>query len=223
MATSAPAHASGVWSVEAASGRVLVSEDGAWRALGAGEGVAVGKWLKTGNGARVTLRRGGSTIALEPNSLVAVAGVANDPDATVLQQRWGSSTLDVEKRERPHFRVQTPFLAAVVKGTTLRVNAERRRSTIAVDKGWVAMTDEARGLECEAWSGVSVSAGAGPKGRMRAWGEGRWTKPQAVAKRMPTVAPSGRSKAVGPNWIDPTGRSTAAPMGEAAYEADYEG
>ena len=37
--------------------------------------------------------------------------------STTIQQRAGSILLEVEKRNVTHFEVETPYLAAVVKGT----------------------------------------------------------------------------------------------------------
>ena len=202
------------WTVVSMDGRVMISENKIFRTLRPGGSVAVGKWLKTDTGARITLRRGGSTISLEPRTLVAVAGLEGDPEATVFAQRWGASKLDIEKRERPHFRIKTPYLAAVVKGPTLSVTADRVQSTIRVDKGWVAMTDEARGLACEAWTGVSVSSGLGRRRPMRAWGEGRWTKPVKTTAYTPWLAPLARKRPVGPDTIDPSGTTIVAPASE---------
>ena len=60
---------------------------------------------------------------------------------TTIIQRSGSIVLDVEKRNVKHFEVETPLLAALVKGTRFRVTVEKDRSYVDVLRGQVEVSD----------------------------------------------------------------------------------
>ncbi len=71
--------------------------------------------------------RGEETILISPNSVVGLPTEKKDGLSTTIMQQAGSILLEVEKRNIKHFEVETPYLAAVVKGTQFRVIGERRR------------------------------------------------------------------------------------------------
>ena len=192
------AHASEAWEVSRLEGHVKVSRAGHWHTLEPGMDVAVGAWVKTGTRGRVTLERQGTTIEVKPRTQIAVAGRSLSPDKTVLMQRWGSTALDVDKRDEPHLEVHTPFLAAVVKGTVLDVNVGRTRSDIGVRSGEVTVRDDARGSAADIGSGQSAGAGQGSNGAMR------------VAAKRGMAKPVMRRGAPAPVMMAPIARS--APM-----------
>ena len=61
--------------------------------------------------------------------------------ATTIIHQSGSILLDVEKRNVKHFEVETPYLAAVVKGTQFRVTVEQGAARVDVVRGQVEVTD----------------------------------------------------------------------------------
>ena len=158
------------WRVVDRDGPVKVSSQGQWRPLGEGERVRTGAWLKTGPDATITLERVGTQtrVTIKPRTMIAVAGLQGKPDQTVVLQRWGATTLDVEKRDEPHVQVRTPYLSAVVKGTTLDVEVGRTRSNINVLKGEVEVRDDVRGLLTTIGAGRKARGGLGSGGALTA-------------------------------------------------------
>ena len=71
----------------------------------------------TGGNGRVLLIRGQETILVAPNSVISVPAEKKDGMQTTILQQAGSIVLEVEKQNVQHFEVETPYLAAVVKGT----------------------------------------------------------------------------------------------------------
>lgn len=65
----------------------------------------------------------------------------SDEAASRIQQRSGSIFLEINKRDVDHFEVQTPFLAAVVKGTRFRVSVGPTGSDVEVADGQVRVSD----------------------------------------------------------------------------------
>ena len=92
-----------------------------------------GDTIRTGRNGRVLLVRGEETILISPNSVIGLPTEKKDGLATTILQQAGSILLEVEKRNVKHFEVETPYLAAVVKGTQFRVSVnaashQRRRA-----------------------------------------------------------------------------------------------
>ena len=63
-----------------------------------------------------------------------------DCTTTIIQQS-GSILLEVEKKNVQHFQVETPYLAAVVKGTQFRVTVGNSESRVDVLRGQVEVAD----------------------------------------------------------------------------------
>lgn len=136
------AHAAEViWRVSKASGEVWIARSGVQPvALSNNETVAHGDIVRTGRNGRVLLSRGEETILVSANSRVEIAPDTKAGFSTILQKA-GSILLEVEKRNVQHFEVQTPYLAAVVKGTNFRVTVEDGTSRVEVLRGQVEVKD----------------------------------------------------------------------------------
>ncbi len=80
-----------------------------------------GNTVRTGRNGRVLLVRGEESILIAPNSVVGLPSEKKEGLATTIKQQAGSILLEVEKKSVKHFEVETPYLAAVVKGTQFRV------------------------------------------------------------------------------------------------------
>jgi hypothetical protein len=149
---SLPAQASApqAWVVESQSGRVQLVKAGISPiALTPGDVFVVGDWIETGPDGRALLRRGEETIVVAPNSKI---GLPTDPGAsnagsitTRILQTMGTILLTVEKKAKQHFAVETPYLIAVVKGTTFTVSVEGGRSNVHVVEGLVEVMNQASG------------------------------------------------------------------------------
>ena len=147
------ARTSGPVSLSAAAGRVRVA---------AGMTIPDGSTLSTGSGGRVRLVRGVESIVVGPNTVVT----PKDGwfGTTTIEQPVGRIELEVEKRGFPHLTVETPLLAAVVKGTHFTVTVSRRAASVSVARGVVGVTDLRSGSTADITpgqrAGVSLS-GAG--------------------------------------------------------------
>lgn len=95
--------------------------------------------VATTSRSRALLRHGEDILNLGPDTHVAPQARPVHGLTTVLM-RQGDLDLDIEHRAQPHFSVQTPFLAAVVKGTRFRVSVHGRDAAVAVRTGRVQVT-----------------------------------------------------------------------------------
>ena len=110
-----------VWRVSKSSGDASVTTAGQWLALTEGVMIKLGDNVRTGQTGQVLLKRGEETILMSPNSVIGIAAESKSGLSTIIIQQAGSILLEVEKRTVKHFAVETPSLAAVVKGTHFRV------------------------------------------------------------------------------------------------------
>jgi FecR protein len=85
--------------------------------------------------------RGNESMLVSPNSLVGIPSANTDGMATTIIQRAGTILLEVEKRNVKHFEVETPYLAAVVKGTRFRVTVDKDDAHVDVLRGQVEVSD----------------------------------------------------------------------------------
>src|SRR6201993_210996 len=123
----------GVWSVSKSSGEVWVTTTGAAQvSLKQEEALKPGDTIRTGRNGRVLLVRGEETILISPNSVIGVPAEKKEGLSTTIIQQAGSILLEVEKRNVKHFEVETPYLAAVVKGTQFRVTVNKDDSRVEV-------------------------------------------------------------------------------------------
>jgi hypothetical protein len=140
--TPAPTHAEDAWTVSKSSGEVWVAAAGAEPvSLTASAMLKPGEYIRTGANGRVLLTRGEETILIAPNSVVGLPTEKKDGMSTTILQRAGSILLEVEKRKENHFEVETPYLAAVVKGTQFRVTVGKSDTRVSVTRGRVEVTD----------------------------------------------------------------------------------
>lgn len=119
----AGAFAADAWSVVSVSGDAVVERAGV-QPISVTQDLTLepGDRIDTGVTGRVVLRRGSSTILIAPKSSVGMPAETRSGFTRILQD-IGTALFKVDRRKEPHFEVQTPHLAAVVKGTTFTVNA----------------------------------------------------------------------------------------------------
>lgn len=166
----AAAHAED-WRITQSSGQIwLQSEDPQTVALTVDSVVPGGSTIVTGKGGRVMLVRGGQSVMVGPNSVVTVPDGDSAGMTTILQQA-GEATFDVDRRNVEHFSVETPFLAAVVKGTRFTVNVLEGRANVSVTRGLVGVTALSTGENVDVKPGQRASAG-GTAGRLTISGSG---------------------------------------------------
>ncbi len=142
------------WRIAAREGVVRVVEPGQAPAEATlNQQLQVGATVTTGANSRATLENGAQRIAMAPNSRVTIAPDSNDAMTRILQD-LGSLLFQVDRQDSQHFRVETPLLAAVVKGTTFTVTAGPHESVVHVAEGLV----EVRANENSAVSDVAAGS-----------------------------------------------------------------
>jgi FecR protein/Putative Flp pilus-assembly TadE/G-like len=131
-----------IWDVNKLSGNAFLT-DSAGRQTALKEGAALnpGDNIRTGQNGRALLVRGQETILIASSSVVGIPTHAADGMLTTIDLWAGSIVLAVEKRNHVHFEVDTPHLAAVVRGTRFRVTANKDEANVKVLRGQVEVTD----------------------------------------------------------------------------------
>ena len=158
-ASSAFAGDGGSWSVSKSSGEVWVTTSGAQPAsLTQEEVLKPGDMIRTGRNGRVLLVRGEETMLISPNSVIGLPTDAKDGMSTTILQQAGSVLLEVEKRNVKHFEVETPYLAAVVKGTQFSVTVNAGSTSVAVSRGQVEVSDFKSGQIAQVLPGQTATS-----------------------------------------------------------------
>ncbi len=96
-------------------------------------------WVETTATGRAVLARGLESIVVGPNSRVQLPNDEVNGNTQILQT-MGSALYQIGKQQKPHFQVDTPYLAAVVKGTTFTVTVQGDTATVAVSEGLVEVS-----------------------------------------------------------------------------------
>lgn len=134
------------WYVAKTTNQVKFTLDRAnWSDVHVGDVIPNKAWLSTGPRGRLQLTRGVETISLQPSTLASITTSGFFSRKTEILQQVGSVDLEIEKRSQPHTTVQTPFLAAVVKGTIFHVTVGKTKASVSVDRGLVEVTSFASG------------------------------------------------------------------------------
>jgi hypothetical protein len=136
-----PSHAQGAgWRLSEVSGVVRILQPGAALAPGTrGQALAVGSTVTTGANGSATIENGAQRIVIAGNSRTTIAPDTGSGMSRILQD-VGTALFEVDRRTAPHFRVETPLLAAVVKGTTFTVTAGPQEDVVHVARGLVAVS-----------------------------------------------------------------------------------
>lgn len=158
MASGAFAADDGVWSVSKSSGEVWLATSGAQPvSLNQDGTLKPGDTIRTGRNGRVLLVRGEETILISPNSVVGLPAEKKEGLSTTIIQQAGSILLEVEKRNVKHFEVETPYLAAVVKGTQFSVTVGAGSTKVGVVRGQVEVSDFKTGQIAQVMPGQSAT------------------------------------------------------------------
>lgn len=136
-------------------GAVMQHVGGEWIQLRRGDIVPDDRVVQTLKHARVTFKRDKETIELAPETQVQIVDRSGKRYTTV-KQAFGSVTIEAEVRNVQHFEVQTPHLAAVVKGTKFVVTSGESGGLVKVTRGLVAVEDEHNGQSVTVAAGQTV-------------------------------------------------------------------
>ncbi len=129
-----------VWTVVKSSGSAEVQRPtGNWTALTPGVRVAPGHRMRTGPNSSVELKQNGDVMTVAPNSRARIAVKKAGSKTADVKQSLGTLLFKIVKRPEgaPKFRVSTPYLAAVIKGTTFSVTVNATGAALHVAKGLV--------------------------------------------------------------------------------------
>ncbi len=167
------------WVAERIQGRVTVSTQDGVSVLQPGMELPYGATLVTASGSRARLVRGSGEVMVGPGATIRIETNLLGTTTTV-EQRAGVVEFEVEKRAAPYFKVETPVMAAIVKGTHFRVAVLPGRADLSVQRGLVGVTDLASGQSADVGPGERASSRTGRAGlslggrpeRARAAGEG---------------------------------------------------
>ena len=177
-----------VWSVSKSSGEVWMTTTGAQQvSLGQEEVLKPGDTIRTGRNGRVLLVRGAETILVAPNSVIGLPTEKKDGLSTTIVQQAGSILLEVEKRNVRHFEVETPYLAAVVKGTQFRVSVSAGSARIEVIRGQVEVADFRSGQIAQVMPGQVATAFAQGKAGLSLSGSGTFSPIEQGRPRASTI------------------------------------
>jgi len=133
------------WQVDRLRGEVTQMLGGSWQKVSRGDMIDDDRLLRTASNGRVGLSRGAEAIELEGDTQIRIVDAGPDMMTTVLQD-FGTVSIEAERRNVQHFSVQTPFLAAVVKGTRFTVRTDANGSGVDVDQGVVQVQDTVNDL-----------------------------------------------------------------------------
>jgi uncharacterized membrane protein YgcG len=125
------------WTADKLRGEVLQLVDGQWQKLGRGMVVPDSRVIRTLAFGRVTFTRGNETVDIGPNTQIQIYDEGGRRPFTTVKQYFGSVSVEAEVEQVQHFAVQTPYLAAVVKGTRFTVTSDERGASVSVQRGHV--------------------------------------------------------------------------------------
>ncbi|MBR0959833.1 FecR family protein [Bradyrhizobium japonicum] len=188
MTSTAFAADDGVWSVSKSSGEVWLATNGTQQVSLSQEGtLKPGDTIRTGRNGRVLLVRGEETILISPNSVVGLPAEKKDGLSTTIIQQAGSILLEVEKRNVKHFEVETPYLAAVVKGTQFSVTVGAGSTKVGVLRGQVEVSDFRTGQIAQLMPGQAATVFERGKSGLSLSGGGTFNPIEHGKPRAPTI------------------------------------
>lgn len=162
------------WVAVKLRGQVLQLVGGDWAKLQRGDVVPDDRVIRTLGNGRVDLQRDAEVISLGGNTQIQIKDKTGKRFTTV-QQHFGTVEIEAEVRNVQHFAVQTPFLAAVVKGTHFIVKSGKTESSVKVTRGRVEVSDNASGAHVLVPAGQQATVSA--TGEIAVTGRGASTTP----------------------------------------------
>jgi FecR-like protein len=177
-----------VWHVRKSSGDVWITTSGVQQASLTDEStLKPGEYIRTGQTGRAELVHGEESILISPNSVIGIPGEKKEGLSTRIIQQAGSILLEVEKRKVKHFEVETPYLAALVKGTQFRVSIDKNDTHVEVVRGEVEVSDFKSGQYVLVQPGQTAKVSAQGPGGLSVSGSGTLSPIQRGSPRKSSV------------------------------------
>jgi hypothetical protein len=189
----APALAqNGVWTVSEAKGVVTVIDASGQRPAKVGTALVPGATIRTDARASAVLVRGREFVTMRQNAQLRIAPAVRERGIIQILQDYGSALFNIGKQPNPHFGVETPYLAAVVKGTTFVITVSDEGTSLQVTEGAVEAATNDGGVRELIRPGAVAMIAAGDPLRMVVEGEGRKVvdSPARGSGGAPAAAPS---------------------------------
>ncbi|MEX0342680.1 MAG: FecR domain-containing protein [Erythrobacter sp.] len=128
---------SGPWKVSETHGQVVIRSQSGERTAKRGAPVRAGEQVVTGVSSNATIVRGNEFVTLRPNTQVTIVPRERESGVVQIIQNIGSAIFNIGRQPNPHFGVDTPYLAAVVKGTTFSITVSGEGASMQVTEGAV--------------------------------------------------------------------------------------
>ncbi len=100
------------------------------------EVIQPGSIISTGASSSATIENGAQRMVMTASSRMTIAAMTNNGMTRIIQD-LGAVLFRVDHQDAQHFRVETPLLAATVKGTEFRVTVRPMLDSVAVTTGIV--------------------------------------------------------------------------------------
>lgn len=192
------------WVVSKVSQPSRFTVDGkTWLVVTRGSTIPNASWVSTGPRGRVVLERNKDRVTFQPGTMAGVFEKKGWSIHTDFAQQSGTLELSIDPQVKPHLAVQTPFLAAVVKGTVFTVTVTKEKASVGVSRGRVEVTDNMSGERTGIKAGQKATVDNDPLTHMALAGKNRnfekivqaqnslfgWTPKAQVANKPVKAAP----------------------------------
>nr|WP_316654685.1 FecR domain-containing protein [uncultured Gellertiella sp.] len=157
-----------------------------WQVLKQGMSLPNESWISTGPRGRVVLQRARDQVTFQPGTLAGIFEKAGMAIHTDFAQQTGTLMLDIDPQVKPHLAVQTPYLAAVVKGTRFSVSVNGSGASVGVERGRVEVTDARSGERTGVRAGQQAAVDNNPATAMELSGVN--TQFETISKVAPFAA-----------------------------------
>ncbi|WP_375421222.1 FecR domain-containing protein [uncultured Sphingomonas sp.] len=164
-----------IWRISETAGAVSVRRGTEIKPAARNAVLAPGDAVVTGPGARAVLVHDRDFVTVSANSRVSVPLVQEATGFTRIVQDIGNAIFRIEKLKVPHFAVKTPYLAAVVKGTTFSVTVDGSGTSLQVVEGVVEVATLDGGAKDLIRPGAVATIGAADLYRLQVQGDGART------------------------------------------------
>ncbi len=206
LASSAPAWgATAKWSVSERSGSVSVLHGGISRIAVKDGDVDTGDVIATGVNGRAVLVRGEEFLVVAPNSRLRIADPEQSGGLVQIIEEAGNVIFRIKRMTMQHFAVKTPYLAAVVKGTTFSVSVGPEGASVQVIEGAVEVATPDGGARDLVRPGMVAAVSARDLGRLKVDGD---TSRVIVSPNAP-AAPAPESQPLAPAVVTSSDRIDA--------------
>ncbi len=141
------------WEAVRLRGQVLQLVEGEWQKLSRGDKVPDSRAIRTLHNGSVEFQRGEESVTLGIDTQIQIYDKVSKRPFTTVKQYFGAVTVEAEVQQVQHFAVQTPYLAAVVKGTKFTVTSGDKGASVTVHRGSVLVE------ESKSRNNVTITAG----------------------------------------------------------------